>query len=184
MWLVSFLIMSAAYSYVRQIRSEFDDILLNHARSSGASVYEQTKITSLSFSSSDPSQPVSASWTHTTKDGEKTSGTTTFGHLIDASGRAGIMSTGYLKNRHFNTSLKNIAVWGYWKGTSSYGVGTRREGAPFFEALTSEDDFNYLFTSMTSSRRVWRLGMVHPSQQWDDISRCCNEPGHLQELVS
>jgi flavine halogenase len=44
----------------------------------------------------------------------------------------------YLKNRHFNASLKNIAIWGYWKDVGTYGVGTEREGAPWFEALTGK----------------------------------------------
>ena len=42
----------------------------------------------------------------------------------------------YLKNRKFNTSLKNVAGWGYWKNTGMYGTGTSRENAPFFEALS------------------------------------------------
>ncbi|KAM5533745.1 hypothetical protein V8D89_012618 [Ganoderma adspersum] len=62
----------------------------------------------------------------------------TFDYLVDASGRAGILSTKYLKNRKFNVSLKNVAVWGYWKNTGMYGEGTTRENAPFFEALSDE----------------------------------------------
>jgi len=62
----------------------------------------------------------------------------TFKYLIDASGRAGIMSTRYLNNRHFSQSLKNVAVWGYWKNVGSYGLGTPRAGAPYFEALLGE----------------------------------------------
>lgn len=46
------------------------------------------------------------------------------------------MSTQYLKNRHFNASLKNVAAWGYWRDVGTYGVGTARHGAPWFEALT------------------------------------------------
>ena len=46
------------------------------------------------------------------------------------------MSTKYLKNRKFKESLKNIAVWGYWVGAGSYGEGTTKAGAPWFEALT------------------------------------------------
>ncbi|KAL0568625.1 hypothetical protein V5O48_013361 [Marasmius crinis-equi] len=141
-------------------RSEFDLLLLNHARSCGAAVYEQTKVTSISFSPDDPSRPTSVSWTHTPppspisppasptlnlkelpSSGNETTpieGTTTFGYLIDASGRAGLMSTTYLKNRHFNASLKNVAIWGYWHDVETYGVGTTRQGAPWFEALTDE----------------------------------------------
>ncbi|KAI0358724.1 FAD/NAD-P-binding domain-containing protein [Trametes cingulata] len=65
-------------------------------------------------------------------------GEITFDYLVDASGRAGLMSTKYLKNRKFNASLKNVAVWGYWKNTGMYGKGTTRENAPFFEALSDE----------------------------------------------
>ena len=63
-------------------------------------------------------------------------GTITFKYLVDATGRAGLMSTKYLKNRKFAESLKNIAVWGYWTEVGSYGVGSTRAGAPWFEALT------------------------------------------------
>ncbi|PFH53774.1 hypothetical protein AMATHDRAFT_1004 [Amanita thiersii Skay4041] len=144
------------------VRSEFDQMLLNHARSCGANVYERTKVGSIAFSAVDPTKPVSVSWTHTppptppsppssplhspikscTRLGDDTilpvTGITTFDYLIDATGRRGIMSTQYLKNRYFNVSLKNIAVWGYWTDVGLYGVGTSREGAPWFEALTDE----------------------------------------------
>lgn len=138
-------------------------MLLNHARSSGASVYEQTRVESISFSNKDADMPISISWTHTppplplsppaspilttfprtglpsaaqSHPSTQISGTTTFKYLIDATGRAGIMSTRYLKNRHFNASLKNIAVWGYWKNVGTYGIRSKRHGAPWFEALT------------------------------------------------
>ncbi|KAG6857719.1 hypothetical protein H0H87_004135 [Tephrocybe sp. NHM501043] len=146
------------------IRSEFDQLLMNHARTSGASVYELTKATHISFSSMDPTKPISVTWNHTPPPsppsppaspsafkssflGRKLSssaqpvrmtGTTTFDYLIDATGRAGLLSTKYLKNRHYNASLKNIAVWAYWGGTDLYGTSTFRQGAPWFEALTDE----------------------------------------------
>ncbi|KAJ7594636.1 hypothetical protein C8J56DRAFT_443917 [Mycena floridula] len=120
------------------VRSEFDQLLLQHAQSSGVLVYEQTKVTSISFSKDDPTKPISAFWTQTLEDSSQTTGTTSFSYLIDASGRRGILSTRYLKNRHYNSSLKNIAVWSYWKNVGVYGVGTSREGSPWFEALTDE----------------------------------------------
>lgn len=151
---------------LKKVRSEFDLMLLNHARTTGASVYEQTKVDSISFSSSDPDRPISVSWTHTPPPcppsppasptdsvfpslfASKVTATdpppppargeTAFTHLIDATGRAGILSTRYIRNRHFNASLKNIAVWGYWRNASQYGSGTAREGSPWFEALTGK----------------------------------------------
>lgn len=136
------------HSFVFQVRSEFDELLLNHARSCGASVFEQTKATAVKFEYANDSgikKPTSVSWALTPpgrgqascKDTSNTAirGTTSFKYLIDTSGRAGLMSTKYLNNRHFNQALKNIAIWGYWENVGSYGVGTPREGAPYFEAL-------------------------------------------------
>ncbi|KAF8973166.1 hypothetical protein BDZ97DRAFT_1900957 [Flammula alnicola] len=127
---------------VVQCRSEFDQMLLNHARSTGASVYEQTKVESIAFSSADPGRPISVSWTHTPPprklEYRPHAWRNSFDYLIDATGRAGILSTRYFKNRHFNASLKNIAVWGYWRNVGEYGTGTPRHGSPWFEALTDE----------------------------------------------
>ncbi|KAL1710708.1 hypothetical protein EV121DRAFT_285568 [Schizophyllum commune] len=127
------------------IRSQFDDLLLKHARTCGVSVFERTRVDLVEFGTDIPSRPVAVNWTHAPKDGassssssDRTTGRTTFDYLVDASGRAGVMSTKYMKNRHFNESLKNIAIWGYWRGAGTYGVGTSREGAPWFEALTDE----------------------------------------------
>ncbi|KAF5353753.1 hypothetical protein D9757_012941 [Collybiopsis confluens] len=128
------------------VRSEFDDLLLKHARSCGALVYEQTRVTSVNFAEKDTTRPISVSWTSTLSKqaslratgAAATQGITYFKYLIDTSGREGIMSTKYLENRHWNQTLKNIAVWGYWRNGGSYGVGTTREGAPYFEALLDE----------------------------------------------
>lgn len=58
-----------------------------------------------------------------------------FDYLVDASGRNGIVSTKYLKNRRFNEGLKNIANWTYWKGAKRFNVGQPNENSPFFETL-------------------------------------------------
>ncbi|KAJ7127261.1 putative halogenase [Mycena crocata] len=115
-------------------RYEFDEILLRHATESGATVCEGVQVTGIQFSSSDGTQPVSAQW----KSDRGGKGGINFKFLVDASGRNGIMSTKYLKNRKFNQALKNIAFWGYWKGAGMYEPGTRRENAPWFEALVDE----------------------------------------------
>ena len=41
-----------------------------------------------------------------------------------------------MKNRSYNKGLKNVANWGYWKGTDQYSWGTKRQNSPYFEALT------------------------------------------------
>ncbi|KAI1297501.1 FAD/NAD(P)-binding domain-containing protein [Xylaria venustula] len=118
------------------IRSESDEILFKHAGACGAKTFDETKVISIEFSPPCPTdqtmgRPVSATWAR--KDGS--SGTIAVDYIVDASGRNGLISTKYLKNRTYNKGLKNMANWGYWKGGGVYGIGTHREGAPYFEAL-------------------------------------------------
>ena len=125
-----------------QVRSEFDALLLDHASVCGAKVFHPYKATSIAFSSTSSAssplgRPTSVTWLHTScASTNECTGIMSFDYLIDASGRAGIMSTKYLKNRRFNANLKNIAMWGYWTGVGTYAQETAAEGAPWFEALT------------------------------------------------
>jgi flavin-dependent dehydrogenase len=118
------------------VRSKLDELLLNHARDCGAQVFERTTVDAIAYSE-DTGKPISATWTHTpSEEGtDAVTGTTFFDFVVDATGRAGLISTKFLKNRRFNASLKNMAMWGYWTGTGRYGVGTDRENAPWYEAL-------------------------------------------------
>ncbi|KAJ7206028.1 hypothetical protein GGX14DRAFT_367523 [Mycena pura] len=113
-------------------RATFDEILLRHAEECGAKVYEEHPVNAITFAEGSDHRPIGAAFTTST--GEACS--ITFDYLVDASGRAGIMSTKYLKNRHMNETLKNIACWGYWSGAGMYAPGTDRHNAPWFEALT------------------------------------------------
>ncbi|KAJ7222830.1 putative halogenase [Mycena haematopus] len=115
-------------------RSDFDEILLRHAAESGARICEGVQATGVSFSLDNDKRPVSVQW----KSDVGSQGEVRFDWLVDASGRTGIMSSKYLKNRKFNQALKNIAFWSYWTGAGKYGAGTTRENAPWFEALTDE----------------------------------------------
>ncbi|KAJ7152114.1 hypothetical protein C8R46DRAFT_484856 [Mycena filopes] len=112
-------------------RAEYDDLLFRHAGSEGAKIFDEHKVTSLQFSPDDSDRPVAAEWSN--KAGDK--GVIQFDHLIDASGRYGLLSEKYHNDRKVTQSLKNFAIWGYWKGNYKYGQGTDREGAPFIEAL-------------------------------------------------
>ncbi|KJK66575.1 Tryptophan halogenase [Aspergillus parasiticus SU-1] len=124
------------------VRSEADHLMFKHAGENGAQVFDGVKVNSIEFEqidglTVDPSlaelgRPVSATWSCKAT-GEK--GSITFEYLIDATGRAGLVSTKYMKNRRYNQGLKNVASWGYWSNASSYGVGTPREGDPYFEAI-------------------------------------------------
>lgn len=120
-------------------RSEADELLFKHAAECGVKTFDETTVESIQFSPIHPGSsdtkglghPVSATWTRKSGD----SGTISLDYIVDASGRKGLVSTKYLKNRSYNQGLKNIASWGYWKGGGVYGVGTYKEGVPYFEAL-------------------------------------------------
>jgi flavin-dependent dehydrogenase len=108
-WVLEFERLRHPYSF-QVTRAEFDLLLLEHARSQGVRVFEGTAIRSLSF---DGERPRSAQWEQVA--GGQESGEISFDYLVDASGRAGIMATHYLKNRHFHESFQNVALWGYWE---------------------------------------------------------------------
>jgi flavin-dependent dehydrogenase len=132
------------------IRSEADDMMFQHAGKSGAKIFDGVKVDSIAFASMGGSgnvsddektstqepptlgRPVSASYT---RKADGLCGVVNFDYIIDATGRLGLLNRKYLKNRSYTRQLKNIAIWGYWKGTGQYGVGTRRANSPFFEAL-------------------------------------------------
>ncbi|KAJ7075071.1 putative halogenase [Mycena belliarum] len=115
-------------------RADFDEILLRNAGENGVAVHEGVSVGSIGFSSENDKQPVSATW----KSDAGTAGEIKFNWLVDASGRNGIMSTKYLKNRKFNKALRSVAFWGYWTGAGMYAPGTSRENATWLEALTDE----------------------------------------------
>ncbi|KAI3336416.1 FAD/NAD(P)-binding domain-containing protein [Xylariaceae sp. AK1471] len=122
------------------VRSEADHILFKHAGESGAKTFDNTKVNGINFEtqhtngaakdgSAGLGRPVSASWSQ--KEGGL-SGTIRFKYVVDASGRNGLVSTKYLKNRKYNQGLKSIAIWGYYKNAKTHGPGV---GDPFFEAI-------------------------------------------------
>jgi flavine halogenase len=119
--------------------------MYQHAGESGAKIFDGVKVNSIEFEESsgidipenskvaDLGRPVSASWS---RKSDGSSGEVKFDYVVDASGRVGILSTKYMKNRKINQGLKNVASWGYFTGAGQYAVGTARENQPFFEALT------------------------------------------------
>ncbi len=92
------------------VRSEFDELLLNHARSVGVQVIEGATVREIEFSDG---RPVAAQWSSAEGGDEHR---ISFDFLVDASGRGGIMSTRYLKSRRFHDVFRNVAAWSYWTG--------------------------------------------------------------------
>lgn len=119
--------------------------MLRHATKSGANVIEETRVTEIEW---DGDRPIAATWKvlgrgappldptdPITQNKNAETGRVAFDYLVDASGRAGIISVKYLKNRTYNPEFKNVAFWTYWSGAGEYKPGTPRAGSPFFEAL-------------------------------------------------
>ncbi|KAK8134770.1 tryptophan halogenase domain-containing protein [Apiospora sp. TS-2023a] len=166
------------------IRSEADDLLFQHATECGVKTFDATKVTSIEFHSQGQDQgreqegctgprslgrPVAATWSR--KDGS--TGTIDIEYLVDASGRAGLVSTKYLKNRHFNQGLKNVASWGYWKGGGVHGVGTHKEGAPYFEALKDASGWAWFIPLHNGTHSV---GIVQNQEMANQKKRAMAEP--------
>ncbi|GAA0271717.1 NAD(P)/FAD-dependent oxidoreductase [Streptomyces polychromogenes] len=96
----------AAYSF-QVIRSEFDHLLLTHARNQGADVREGVRVRRIVF---EDGRPTAVLWSD--EDGRQ--GHLTCEQLIDASGRAG-MAARQLRDRRFHDVFRNVAAWGYWR---------------------------------------------------------------------
>jgi flavin-dependent dehydrogenase len=124
-WSLDFGELRGRHTYSFQVeRSRFDHLLLRHARSQGAAVHEGVEVQSLDF---DPTgRPCRAHWVRRGEPGG--SGTIAFDYLLDASGRNGIMSSRYLRNRKYHRVFQNVALWGYWEGAVC-GEPGYREGA-------------------------------------------------------
>ncbi|MGW0548294.1 NAD(P)/FAD-dependent oxidoreductase [Streptomyces altiplanensis] len=107
----------SAYSF-QVIRSQFDQLLLEHARTQGADVREEVRAGRVTFEEGSESgqdrRAVEATWTG--QDG--TEGRIRFGHLVDASGRAGLLAARQLRTRRVHDVFRNVATWSYWRGAA------------------------------------------------------------------
>jgi flavin-dependent dehydrogenase len=112
-WTLDFEPLPHPYGF-QVVRSEFDQLLLEHARSQGVAVYEGIQVRELSF---EGERPRLATWEQVV-DGHAV-GEVSFDYLIDASGRAGLIALRYRKNRHYHEAFQNVALWGYWSGAAT-----------------------------------------------------------------
>jgi flavin-dependent dehydrogenase len=91
------------------VRADFDAILFEHARESGADAHDGVEVKSIEFVDG---RARSARW----RDEAGAEGEIAFRYVVDASGRSGLISTRYLKNREYPDIFQNVALWGYWEG--------------------------------------------------------------------
>jgi flavin-dependent dehydrogenase len=121
-WSLDFGELRGRHTYSFQVeRSRFDHLLLRHARSQGAAVHEGVEVQSLDFD--EMGRPCRAHWVRREDPGMR--GVIAFDHLIDASGRNGIMASRYLRNRKYHRVFQNVALWGYWEGAVCREPGFR-----------------------------------------------------------
>lgn len=106
----------AATAY-QVVRSEFDKILLDNASDQGAQVFQPVGVDTLEFVDA---RPVAA---HYTDRVTKQEGEIRFKHLIDCTGRAGLIAHQHLDVRRYHNVFKNIALWSYWTGAHIEGFG-------------------------------------------------------------
>lgn len=142
-WGLNFGELTGNFTHAFQVeRSEFDQMLLEHARSQGVNVFECTGVQSLEFEGDQPRRAVWARYAPPVNGngngngkglGHQHSpsqileeGVISFDYLVDASGRAGVMSGKYLNNRKYHKIFQNVAIWGYWRGADRLATG--REG--------------------------------------------------------
>jgi flavin-dependent dehydrogenase len=89
-------------------RADFDQVLLDHAASQGVDVCQGATAKAVTF---EGGRAVGAEWLHA---GRRHSGR--FDFVVDASGRAGLLSAQHFKNRQPNDVFRNVAIWGYYQG--------------------------------------------------------------------
>ncbi|KAG1812373.1 putative halogenase [Suillus variegatus] len=150
------------------IRSEFDDLLFRHASKCGATIFDNIRVAEIHF---DGERPVSADWRNASTGIQ---GRIFFNYLVDASGRNGIMSTKYLKNRRYNQALHNVACWGYWAGTGSYMPNTTRQNAIWVEALEDESGWAWFIPLHDGTTSVGIVMDQESSNRKKKVSRAAS----------
>jgi flavin-dependent dehydrogenase len=89
-------------------RADFDAVLLGHAASQGVDVVQNRQVKRVRF---DGERAVAAEWSQGAE-----SGVEEFDHVVDASGRAGVIAVQHLRNRTPHEIFRNVAIWGYYQG--------------------------------------------------------------------
>ncbi|MER5620182.1 NAD(P)/FAD-dependent oxidoreductase [Streptosporangium sp. NPDC002544] len=89
-------------------RADFDDVLLKHAAEQGVQVVHGARVRKVGF---DDGRAVGVEWVH---EGHRQETAADF--VVDASGRAGVLSAQHFRDRRPHDVFRNVAIWGYYRG--------------------------------------------------------------------
>jgi flavin-dependent dehydrogenase len=103
-------------------RDRFDEILLRHAESEGAQVFERVVVRSAEGEG--PPAPMTVLYEDRRGDRAVT-GSIEAGFVVDASGQSGVMAAGASARRRVGSDGKYLGVWGYFRN-SRYLAADRR----------------------------------------------------------
>jgi len=99
-------------------RDIFDEILLDHAQSCGATIFDQVIVKNVDFS--DMLKPMVS---FTDKRGEtNTEGVIQCQYVIDASGHSSFLASKLDTRQSINSGLKFLSLWGYFSNSSYLGA--------------------------------------------------------------
>ena len=131
------------------LRSEFDELLFDHARKSGAETMEETAVTAVDFENG---RPVAADLSMPDGSTQKLA----FDYMVDATGLSGLLSTHYFNNRREEPAFANVAVGTYYFGARPYRnpQGEEEPGAFSMEALTDGSGWTWAIPLHTGELSV------------------------------
>jgi flavin-dependent dehydrogenase len=110
-WAVDWSVNFGPQVYSWQVeRADFDRLLLDNARDQGVEVIQGATVKKVLF---EGLRPTGVEWS---AKGTTRTNTATGDFIVDASGRAGVVSTRHNKDRRPHEIFRNVAVWGYWDG--------------------------------------------------------------------
>jgi flavin-dependent dehydrogenase len=91
-------------------RDDFDKVLMDHAADCGARIVQNAQVRRVVF---EGGRATGVEWV---APGGQASQITGADFVVDASGRAGLISAQHFRNRRTTEIFRNVAIWGYWDG--------------------------------------------------------------------
>jgi len=161
-WSISFAEQPGDLHYAYQVdRARFDDLMLGHARRSGARVHDGVGVHDVSFDAGDPVVHSDA-------------GTAQARYVIDATGQAAILGR-RVGERRFDEALRNVALWRYFRECPrlppprSGDIAVTRHGDGWWWYIPLEPEVGGLTSvGVVMSAQTYGQRSGKPAQVFDD----------------